>query len=299
MQGSAEFRDEVIHRSGGNCPLGNVFRRGHLKTSYGLERFRSLPHFAIVYILAGEGYFESNSTNRIRVESGDFLLLLPNQPHRYGPIGSSGWSEIYLLFDGPVFHTWLSAGILTPDRPVLHAQPIERWARRMSEILPSQPEMRLSSKDALSAVCRVQNLLADLLCADQANVDNRSNAWHQQACALLQELPYPGQAAIARQLGCSSVDAFRKRFQKLSGVAPNRYRQISIAEQACRLLQSGQLRDHQIADRLGFHDAAHFSKFFKAHCGQTPTAFRQSQPMSRAPKTVPISDCQPKRVSES
>lgn len=283
MEGSADFRDEVIHRDGGNCPLGNVFKRGHLKTSCGLKTFRALPHFAIVYILAGEGFFESEAKARCKVSSGDVLLLFPNQPHRYGPTGSSGWSEIYLLFDGPVFETWLSAGIISPERAVLHTRSVEKWARRVADILPSRPEMRLSAADALAAVCRLQNLLADLLGADNRASDGRSSAWHQQACALLQELPYRGQNAIARQMGCATVDGFRKRFQKLSGIAPNRYRQVYIAEQACRLLQNGELRDHQIADRLGFHDAAHFSKFFKAQCGQTPTAFRRGQPLRRIP----------------
>ena len=205
------------------------------------------------------------------------LLLFPNQLHRYGPTAPHGWSEIYLLFEGPVFNDWLDRGILSVDRPLLQAQPVDRWARRMMEILPSKVDIRLSSLDALATVCQMQSLLADLLAADQMPINDTESAWLQQACALLQELPYPGQDAIARQLGCS-VDAFRKRFQKISGVSPNRYRQAQLIEQACALLQDPNLRDHEIADRLGFHDAAHFSKFFKASCGQTPSAFRKGQP---------------------
>ncbi|MCC5834725.1 MAG: AraC family transcriptional regulator [Opitutales bacterium] len=282
MIGQESFRDEVVHRNFGDCPLGSVFRRGHLKTSYGLNTFRTLPHFGLVYIMAGEGFFEAQSANRQKVGSGSVLLLFPDEPHRYGPTNASGWSEVYLLFDGPVFKHWLNSGVVSLNRPVLRAQPIGHWAQRMANILPSKPEIRLSSMDSLATVCSMQTLLSDLLSADQPRIDDSESAWHQQACALLQELPYTGQQAIARQLGCS-VDAFRKRFQKLAGISPNRYRQAFLVEQACQLLQNPERRDHEIAERLGFHDAAHFSKFFKASCGQTPSSFRRGQPIERVP----------------
>jgi AraC-like DNA-binding protein len=183
------------------------------------------------------------------------------------------------LFGGLIFDQWVIHGVLGPKTSLLHADPIDYWARRITEILPPATDLRLSTLASLQTVCQLQSLLADLLANNHPPTAERDAAWFEQACALLEELPFRGQAAVARQLG-TTADCFRKRFQKIAGVAPSHYRKAHLIDRACAMLQENRLRDHEIADALGFHDAAHFSKYFKAHNGQTPTAFRRAQPVT-------------------
>lgn len=274
------FRDEVVYRSLVDCPIGNVSTCGHLATSYGLSAFRTLPHFALVYILAGEGFYQSRDHPEQKLRSGNALILPPGISHRYGPTGEEGWSEVYLLFNGSVFQQWLRTGILNPKASILQAQPIDEWARRITSVLPPSENLYTSSRTSLKAVCRLQNLLAQLLDEAPENLLDVDAEWLAQARALLEEIPFRGQATVSRQLR-TTTDCFRKRFHKLLGISPREYRHSYLVDRASALLQNGKLRDHEIANTLGFYDAAHFSKFFKSRSGQTPSSFRQSQPEIR------------------
>lgn len=274
---NAPFWDEVVHRASGEAPLGQVLARGQLRTNRGLKQMRQLSTYALVYVVSGSGRFESPAAGRHELQSGDALLVFPGVPHRYEPDPDSGWSEIYLLFTGPVFDLWQAAGVIRPDGPILHAAPVAEWARRISEILPMAGESRLSATAGVQAVCQLQHLLADILAIQQGPIGYGEEAWLDRARALLESLPYPGLPAIARQTGVSP-DSFRKRFRALSGKTVSDYRTQVLVRRAKSLLEQHRLRDSEIADALGFHDAAHFSKRFKQVVGMTPSAFRAPWP---------------------
>ena len=57
------------------------------------------------------------------------------------------------------------------------------------------------------------------------------------------------------------------------GRTPKQYMLERKMSKARQLLQSG-LQVRQVADRLGFYDAFHFSKRFKSHWGRPPSAFK-------------------------
>lgn len=272
MAKSPKFWDEVVYRSAGRHPLGHISARGHLRASHGIRDYRVLPCYSLIYILSGVGYYQTPGTRERRVGSGDVILVFPGSPHRYGPVAEEGWSEIYLLFGGKIFDAWRETGALPSDKPILRASPIEKWARRFREVLPSS-DSHMSSSESLQAVCQVQSLLADILGAKTSSPIDGNDSWLEQACALLETVPYRGMVEVARQLGCNE-ESFRKRFRRLAGISASRHRTVSLIDRACTLIQQGGMRDAEIADALGFCDAAHFSRRFKEQMKKTPTAFR-------------------------
>ncbi len=277
MPETPEIWDEVVYRSAGRNPLGHVSARGHLHASHGLKTYRVLQCYSLVYILTGEGYYKTPGERERSVGSGDVILVFPGIPHRYGPLAPEGWSEIYLLFAGKIFDAWRETGVVVPDEPILRATPVEKWARKFGEILSPAPASRIPSSASLQAVCRVQSLLADILASKTSGVSDGNDAWLEQAYALLEAVPYRGLGAIARQLG-SNRESFRKRFRRLAGISATRHRTACLIDRACALIQQGGMRDAEIADALGFSDPAHFSRRFKEHMKQTPTAFRANLP---------------------
>lgn len=72
-----------------------------------------------------------------------------------------------------------------------------------------------------------------------------------------------------------SIDAFEKRFRRLTGATPKQFSYIvrmnSIIEQ-----MSGTKSLAEIALDAGYYDQAHFTKDFKTFTGQTPREFLQS-----------------------
>lgn len=273
--------------------LGGVALAGHLRTSAGLPRrpMRVLGSYAVVYLLDGSGRFADGTGFATSVSAGDLLVLFPDIPHSYGPGDSGHWSELYIVFDGPVFDLWRRAGLLDPARPVRHLEPVDQWAKAWTEILSPQPQPGLRA--ALAEICRLQTVLAEALTEpDQPNPEHPDDQrWLARATALLdadtrREVPLED---IAARLGYS-YHGFRKRFRRLVGMSPAKYRGILSIDRACELMADGTQSDRAIATELGYCDEFHFSHRFKEITGRTPRQFRATLPRRRTDNVGPESN---------
>jgi AraC-like DNA-binding protein len=66
-------------------------------------------------------------------------------------------------------------------------------------------------------------------------------------------------------------------FKQFTGQTPKAWKNAECLRIAEALLQIGELSVKEIAARLQFSDASHFSKWFRAHMNQTPTEWTQTQ----------------------
>jgi AraC-like DNA-binding protein len=257
--------------------FGRITQVGLIRNSAGpasQRPFRVLDSFALVYSVDGAARYEDATGLRCDIAPGDVILVFPELPHMYGPVPGGRWSEFYLVFDGPVFDLWRSQGLLDPARPVFHCDPVDRWLPRL-ESVPDTPRRPSAS---LAEVCRLQQVLSAMLDASSSGgPDAGARRFLSRACALLEsdlarEIHVP---SLARELG-TSYESFRKRFTAAMGTPPAKWRAARILERACELMQRGELSDKQIADRLGFCDAFHFSRKFKSVIGISPRQFRRT-----------------------
>jgi AraC-like DNA-binding protein len=270
---------QLVVRATATTPVGAVRAAGRLRASRGLPAspLRVLDSYAAVYLLAGSGRYADANGTRTALAPGDLLLLFPGLGHTYGPQPGQTWSELYLLFDGPVFDLWRSAGLLDPARPVRRLAPVDRWAAAFERVFVDL--QRTGSGAALSTVCALLSVLADAEPTAPREDAQADHWWLSRASALLdadvrREQPLE---AIAARLSMS-YDGFRKRFRRLAGVSPARYRTQRCIDRACELLAEGELTGRQIAAALGFNDEFHFSRRFRQLTGTTPSQFRSALP---------------------
>jgi AraC-like DNA-binding protein len=255
------------------CPLGCISMAGESSHAQvpPMARMRNLGKYALVYLFEGSGRYRDERGRTASLSAGDCLLLFPDIPHHYGPDGAGDWSEFYIVFDGPVFDLWRRKGLL-PDREVaVHLAPPFLWLKRLREVVDARRVP--SAERALEDICRLQALLAEIRSyRGQRDMVEEDRAWLQSARALLEGgSPYPG---VARSMGVS-YDRFRKRFARLAGMAPGRFRQGRVIDRAGALLCQTRRGLADIADELGFCDEFHFSRTFKKVTGLSPSRFRR------------------------
>ena len=259
------------------CPLGSISQVGELEKrqlweSFG-EGMRIFGRFAVLLLLDGRGRFQDERGTDLTLQRGDLLLLLPDIGHRYGPAQNSGWLELYVVFEGPVFDQWYASGMLDATRPVVHLSPVDRWEARLRAVIDPGAT---TAAQAVGEVCRMQHLLADVL---GENEPRRDLPWVGQVKQLI-ATTIPGSIdwdEIAASL-CMSSSTFRRRFFKHFGCAPGQYRMQLLIDRACEMMQCSDYSDKQIAHELGFCDPFYFSRRFKDIVGQSPRGYRRSLP---------------------
>jgi len=258
-------------------PLGRISYAGHhldvIMTKH--MRMREWNTYSLVYVRNGNARFRDVEGKDIPVGGGDVMLMFPLHGYRYLVDPGTPWSEAFVQFSGPIFDLWHSNGLITPDDPVWHLEPVSYWWPRIEAVVAAQHAGARDS--ALGRICLLQSFLADgYASAHRPAAEQAKRDWVAQAEALLQEElgAYPDWNALSGRLGMS-YERFRKRFRELAGVSPARYRAIRRVAWAAELLgKRGHSLDH-VAATCGYHDKFHFIKRFKAATGLTPTQYRR------------------------
>lgn len=257
--------------------FGRIVAAGWL-THRGMTAWRDLGHRAVALVVKGCGLYQDENGVELAVEEGSMIISFPGLRHYYHPQPGTQWTEYYLVFEGPVFDVWERCGLLARETPVIPVAAADHWASRLESALG--PTGWPGIEPAAVALCRLQAVLAELLWrgtgggAGQDDLD-----WILRARAVLesdltQELAIDEAAARFSM----STPAFRRKFARLAGESPARYRSTRRIDRACELMQTTALRDKEIADKLGFCDEFYFSRRFREITGKSPREFRAILP---------------------
>jgi len=230
---------------------------------------RILGSYALVYLLEGNGrYVDRSGINQV-VSQGDWIWIHPDIAHAYGPDLKKGekWSEIFFVFNGPVFDLWKAKGILDPRESILHLEPIPYWLKRLYEVVEfySIP----GREESVKGLTMFLSILADALHVSHGT-QNQEADWVAQACRWLETGSSVEETAHQLKM---SYETFRKKFVRSAGMAPRHYQLKTTIQRSCGLLQEGR-SNKEIAESLGFCDPFHFSHAFKKMMGCSPAEFR-------------------------
>lgn len=256
---------------------GELLLAGVLRNIPGIDpdAMRVLGSYALVLMVAGNGYYRDARGMAVALAAGDAVLVYPEIGHAYGP-ADEAWTQIYFVFAGPQFDLWRKHGLLRPERPVWRLGAPDYWQQRLAGVL--KHEGLAAEMAAIRALGRFMDVLTEMMAADaEATRDARGEAWFERSLRLLGHRragAWPTAQDVAREVGLS-YENFRKRFAALSGESPGQYQKRRRLEWACAAIYQGERTLKQIADELGFCDEFHFSKAFKQVIGATPSEYRR------------------------
>lgn len=232
------------------------------------ERGRVLFALQMVAISRGNGIIEWR-TGKKTLQAGDVFLLQPGVWHRYRPDPKTGWTEQWVEFRGPTVKAWL-ARLFEIDRVNLRENP-NFWKR--FEHLHRLCRGRPFGYQAIAAGLGFTLLAEVVATAEQAASLQKSGMPElvRAAHAELQEGIEVGE--VARRLKVSYPTLYRQ-FKQATGLSPKDYANQVRRARAEDLLASTALSVKEIAARLGYHSASHFSLEFKEIHGISPSNWR-------------------------
>ena len=278
MPTPSPFRAEPWLESPLRTEAGDLQLAGLLRNIPGIDpqAMRVLGSYALVLMVAGEGYYRDARGTELNLTAGDVVLVFPKLAHAYGPVAGQDWTQVYFVFDGPTFELWQKKGLLRPERPVWRLGAPEYWQQRLAGVAKNEPLHGAGA--ALRSFGRFLDVMTEMIAADtEATREAGRDGWLEQSLRLLGDWRGGGWKTpheVAREVGLS-YENFRKRFAQLSGESPGQYQKRRRLEWACAAIYHGEQTIKEIADELGFCDVFHFSKAFKQVVGTTPSEYRR------------------------
>lgn len=265
-------------------------------------RNRQLYDHELVYILEGDGEIVLDG-QRHRAMADSLFLVAPRVFHSFlSPLQPQRLLGVHFDWerqdDTALFGSHRSAE-RAPEADLFRPfQAIDDWdlARRPFLDLRGRPAVRRALEAvvaqnhradensafiagallaaALGIIAREARLLEEVAAHASAPPDAVRRV--QRARELLEQpvAPLPSIEAIAHAVGWSG-DHLRRNCRAILGASPLEIQTAARIRRAQELLRYGQFSSAQIAERLGWSDASHFTRAFRRASGMTPREWTQ------------------------
>jgi AraC-like DNA-binding protein len=234
-----------------------------------------LDEFQIIYLIAGEGVFESRETGPVALRAGSVVLIFPGVWHRYRPLEGSKWHTYWVGFGGSHAHLVMGRLHLSPEEPV---QKIG-YRKRIIQIFQQIFELGAAEFPGCQQVMSGEVIkLIGWLKALKRKADfgdDDTDAMIQKAKVIIMNSPDDmpvERVADELNLGYSK---FRKLFKEYTGIAPGQYRIELKLKRAIEGLYDMEKPVKEIAMESGFSSPYYFSRLFKKKLGCSPVAYRK------------------------
>jgi AraC-like DNA-binding protein/quercetin dioxygenase-like cupin family protein len=230
---------------------------------------RTMDAWILSFVIAGSGTYRHADGVSVPLPAGSVTVVPPGVAHWYGTRGTRSWSELFVVFNGPVFDLLADRGVLDstgagPRTPV--PGPSAATLRGI---------VRASVHTTAAAEHQVMAVADWLLDASRGDGSTSAGALDEAARRLAGDTAAElSLSALAESLGLS-YDTFRHRFAAEFGQSPAAYRNAARLTAAATMLKLTDLTTGEIARRLGYTDEFHLSRRFRTRFGIPPGRYRR------------------------
>ncbi|MDR0932997.1 MAG: AraC family transcriptional regulator [Victivallales bacterium] len=233
-------------------------------------RPRKFEFYSISHLIDGAGHCWIDGRGEYDVSPGQIVVITPGTLNRYGGTQEKPYTEDSIRFAGPIADMLHNSGILRDG--------VYEFGQ-VRKLLPIAELIQDPSNDAqINANIALQNLLIDLY------FKQRKTTIFTQIEELIELVKSrPGHWWTVEEMAeyCnSSVDQFRRNFERHTGLLPKKYIEELKLRQAAELLVSSSVPVAEVAKRFGYRDPYHFSRRFKLFAGVSPDRYRRELPFA-------------------
>ena len=237
------------------------------------EQGRILHEWQLILLERGRGTVEFRH-RQYSVKTGTLIVLPPECWHRYRPSKTTGWSTIWIGFDGDLAARLIGAAKVNHKGEVRDMSNAHHFRRIMSNAVTDVLER--GQDNIFSIAARIPMIVAALIEAHNADAAGASHAGiihHAQSHIAAHAAELVDFEALSESLGIP-YRTFRHMFAKETGTSPLQYQLDIRLARAKNLLRSTRMPISEIATTLGFKTNWYFAHFFRRRTKTSPAAYR-------------------------
>ena len=249
---------------------------------------RILPEFCLALLIAGSGEFETRE-HRCRIHAGDGFLFRPGEWHRHRPSPKTGWTILWINFNGNDPLQWQRDGAfqLRQNMPVIENRALyQAQFEYLLECVHHNPSSN-SRNFSRQAIGLLSHFVREVPAGEVRGGPDIQDEAVKTAVEFIWNFSHDivDVPAVAEKAGIARRTLDR-RFQAATGHSVLDEIQFCRVSRAVTLLQETRLSVKHIVHRAGFRSEEHLRFTFQKIFGKSPMAYRENP-------CRPLSDKQP------
>ena len=238
---------------------------------------RTLPEFCLAYLVDGRGEIQTR-THHDRIEAGEAFLFRPGEWHRHRPSPQTGWTLMWIHFNGDEPLRWLreSTFNLNNNLAIIENKHLFRAQfEYLLEVVHRKPSIN-SSNFSRQAI----GLLSHFVLDPHSDPAGQKNKLQDEAVKVAIEYIWNYShgivdvPAVAAKVGIARRTLDR-RFKAACGRSVLDEIQFCRVSRATRLLQETDMPVKHIVQRAGFRSDEHLRLAFQKAFGKSPQLYRK------------------------
>ena len=243
-----------------------------------IDRPAGHEYHLLIYCVGGRGWVQHEG-RKLRVESGDVVILPAGIPHGYFADPSQPWSIYWFHLTGQRVPDYLQLLEAKGQVAIRHLGIERTIVQRFEELITAAAGDTTVANmlDRMTLAARILILCHRLLKPNTRSASKQPLT--EVAIGFMQErltspLQLPDLLAHCRV----SQAQLNRSFRRDTGFSPMRYFTQLRMREASQLLVFTDAPVADVGSRVGYVDPYHFSRVFKRVYGVSPTAYRQGHP---------------------
>ncbi len=230
-------------------------------------------HYLIHLVLSGKGVYRSNE-QEFELSAGDLFLVSRRTLNSYIADSQDPWEYAWVGFNGAIANKLVLQLPFSKSKPIHHTQNVTQLENILQEMYSSHG---FSPKEDTAMIGHLYLFLSKLMHETMHTETQNKNTSTQYVLDAIKFIQgnYSHCISIddvAKSIGVSRSHLYRV-FMANIGKSPIDYLTEYRINEACNLLQSGNLSIAEVAISVGFFDQFYFSRVFKKLLGMPPSKY--------------------------